>query len=78
MNVKYFTVSGRGQFPIDMLRHDACWPNTSQDATVIQNTLADREFRLKGPWEVRLATYDKNTPTVGRWNSFMCKVEESK
>jgi len=66
-----FTVTGRGGFPLDMLRHDACFPCNSDDVANIQVMPEDKAFfatrsvvlehraRLRG-WE----------PTEGRWSSF--------
>ena len=31
-NALIFEVQGRGEFPLDMLRYDLCWPATEGDA----------------------------------------------
>ena len=30
-----FTVQGSGEFPIDMLRHDSCWPAQPADSALV-------------------------------------------
>ena len=32
------TVRFRGEFPVDMLRHDCCWPKTGEDAAVLRRS----------------------------------------
>jgi hypothetical protein len=63
-----FEVTGRGPFPIDMLRYDACWPVRGEDVMRIepgpQSHQGTRTVRL-----VRCAR-SGNGPTVGRWGSF--------
>ena len=72
--IQTFQVEGRGEFPIDMLRYDACYPNTEEDAGLIamsdhrphQNQIRIVISRLVGA---------KNTPpTVGRWASFGWRI----
>lgn len=65
---KMFVVEGRGAFPIDMLRHDSCWPHTSSDASQIEHA-SDRR-------RITLLTDNPAYPTVGRWNSFLWSVVE--
>ena len=67
---KMFIVEGRGSFPIDMLRHDSCWPYTSSDASQIEHA-SDRR-------RVALLTDNPVYPTVGRWNSFLWSVVEER
>ena len=77
-----FTVRGRGAFPIDMLRYDACWPTTAEDAQKITDSF-DRSIRptlklsegvtVKG-YEVTLTTFAAFNPTDERWESFMFRV----
>ncbi len=68
-----FTVRGKGEFPIDMLRYDSCWPMTAMDAAVITESF-DALHREKGGYEVTLTTTAPFRPTNGRWESFMFKV----
>lgn len=62
-----FTVCGRGEFPFDMLRYDACFPMTDGDASML--SVYPRGTIYKSTREVRLVSTVKE-PTVGRWNSF--------
>ena len=66
-----FTVSGRGAFPLDMLRYD--------QATVVDGTLdeigASFENRNEAAqwmrrYTVNLRSYSYSGPTTARWNSF--------
>lgn len=66
-----WTVEGRGHFPTDMLRYDACYPTDGDSAqnltlspTDVRNALAAREVRT-----VKLRSY-VGPPTSGRWASF--------
>jgi hypothetical protein len=56
-----FTVSGRGLFPLDMLRYDCCYPASPQDV----NSMDGRARR-----EVTLVAANPVAPTTGRWASF--------
>jgi hypothetical protein len=65
-----FTVEGRGQFPVDMLRYDCCWPaSEAHDSPAIALTLNDGDAYFK-PRRVVLSTHYDNAPTIGRWKSF--------
>lgn len=68
-----FQVTGRGTFPLDMLRYDCCWPYESGDVSRIEY-----ERGKDDPQEVRrvtLSTY--GTPTEARWSSFGWSVDLS-
>lgn len=60
-----FTVEGSRNFPLDMLRYDACYPATSEDAI----KLAAMEAR-----KITLISTMIAEPTAGRWNSFGWQV----
>lgn len=66
-----FKVSGGGRFPLSMLRFDNAWPFTDEDAAKIEQS-----FDEFGRWEVTLQTGKHYAPTVGRWESFNCRVLE--
>ena len=76
-----FTVRGKGIFPIDMLRHDQCYPVDAEATEDIQSIKrgpspfkhATRKSIVL-PREIRLATDYIHAPTVGRWESFGWKV----
>jgi hypothetical protein len=52
-----YTVEGTGQFPVDMLRYDSCWPSTSKDVPL----------PTKGG---RVELVGIQEPTLLRWRSF--------
>jgi hypothetical protein len=62
-----FKVLGSGQFPFDMLRYDACYPETSNDASNLINS--DEDFE---PRDVKLCARAERGwfPTRDRWRSF--------
>lgn len=64
-----FTVEGRGQFPLDMLRYDACYPADSD--TVSQIDAEDEPGKRR---RVRLLTSRDTPPTSDRWSSFGWRV----
>lgn len=68
-----FTVEGRSEFPIDMLRYDGCHPRRERDSGVIKRSLSRRAFRA---YRVELA--GKRLPTTSRWESFGWKVVQGK
>ena len=63
-----FTVVGSGEFPIDMLRYDGCWPYEREDAAKIEASF--REPGLPGVRTVVLQTTNRHGPTYRRWESF--------
>ena len=71
MHFVRFKVKGNFQFPIDMLRHDQCYPLTPTDSATISNS-----YLARNPegFEVELGTYTShrwaNVPNVERWASF--------
>jgi hypothetical protein len=60
-----FKVGGKGSFPIDMLRYDACWPRDQADVHAMDSPKRDART-------VTLAS--SREPTAGRWASFMWPV----
>jgi hypothetical protein len=62
-----FTATGRGHFPVDMLRYDHCWPSYTEDAVDMTNydTKCDRIIRL----------ISHSEPTPERWASFGWTIE---
>lgn len=64
-----FQVTGSGQFPLDMLRYEGCYPATSNDVAEMAKDHGLRTVTLHmiGP---------KNRPvTIARWASFLWKVK---
>ena len=70
MYITEFTVTGRGYFPLDMLRYDACFPKGSDDVAAIEN------MGPPAPREVTLLRYSaykadvERAVTIERWRSF--------
>lgn len=61
-----FKVRGTGEFPIDMMRYDRCYPRTETDAITAQTRAShSREVEMIAPVRERYWT-----PTKGRWESF--------
>lgn len=83
MKLRRFKVRGPGRLPVDMLRYDCCWPDTGEDAALIEakaDPLASREERQRVQGKVQergitLASYSEHAPCVGRWESFGWSVE---
>jgi len=73
-----FTVSGKVPFPLDMLRYDACWPVTGEDAAEMEDSIHRRRDPKSGLMirrRIKLTTSNESAPTVGRWESFLWEVE---
>jgi len=60
-----YYVTGSGEFPFDMLRHDSCWPATGMDVVLIDRH--ERQLR-----SIKIRSYRK--PTIDRWSSFTWSV----
>jgi hypothetical protein len=69
-----FTVEGRGQFPVDMLRRDACYPESEQDSGLITLTF-DRVPGVAVRIHLERRVMSKSwAPTTGWWETFGWKV----
>lgn len=69
-----FTATGRGAFPVDMLRYDQCFPSRESDSRV----MADEDEC--GNREVRLAVHTTRRswqPTRQRWLSFLWSASDA-
>lgn len=67
-----FTVLGRGEFPLDMLRYDQCWPKReSVDVIAIGRTFDRRHAR--DAHDITLVGLRQ--PTAARWKSFGWEVQ---
>lgn len=67
-----FVVSGRGEFPFDMLRRDECWPVDTQSAS---NMALDNSTVTAFRRDRRVQLRSNGPVTIRRWNSFGWKVE---
>lgn len=65
-----YIVTGRGSFPLDMLRYDACWPMSSSDVSKMDASAG------RDPRSIAMRSYTQ--PTLARWSSFgwSCGVEK--
>lgn len=61
-------IQGHGSFPIDMLRYDSCYPDSSEDASKIHDSL--EKFESKTIRVRRLVDSKKKMWTFDRWKSF--------
>jgi hypothetical protein len=68
-NAIQFVVEGSGDFPLDMLRYDRCWPAHADDASRINPSRVAGRAR-----ERQIGLCGLKPPTVGRWASFGWKV----
>lgn len=73
-----FVVTGKSNFPLDMLRYDHCWPDTSEDAVKIGTDdpaiWAHPDSGVMAVFLSRHVSSPKDLPTEGRWNSFGWKI----
>ncbi len=67
-----FKVQGSGDFPVDMLRYDRCWP-TSEGVTEIGLSRFD-DHRVRTVELCRIVFDKKAFPTIDRWRSFAWEV----
>ena len=62
-----FAVCGWGEFPLDMLRYDSCWPR--REGTDVFKMFAS--LRNDGSRELQtIRLVGLRPPSEGRWNSF--------
>jgi hypothetical protein len=64
------TVVGIGQFPVDQLRYDLCYPKREADSHQIERSFYPREHQ-----ERRIVLVSSKAPTEARWGSFGWLVE---
>lgn len=64
-----YTVEGQMGFPVDMLRHDQCWPVTEEDSRKIFWAVAGAK---RARWQVSIRSIQ--APTIARWASYCCEV----
>jgi len=70
-----FEVTGRHDFPFDMLRYDGCWPARGEDAALL-STKHYTADQLIEPRRIRLRSSNlRSTPESARWSSFGWSVD---
>ena len=78
MKYQEFTVTWRGEFPLDMLRYDSCFPANQQAVSAITASITGR---ATGPLRrtAQIARYVRHRaiqPTTDRWSSFRATVSD--
>lgn len=72
---KFIVVRGHLAFPLDMLRYDACYPDTEQDSLAMTRTIIDRSNMT---WVVLRQDEERSHQaanwTPARWRSFGWEV----
>lgn len=70
--IREFRVVGRGDFPMDMLRYDSCWPKDSESASEMHFDFLKGEAAYHA-WREQLRLVSlrtvSNQPTPARWQS---------
>lgn len=68
-----YTVEGRGEFPLDMLRYDQSYP---KDESETGNLIGGEPFNPRAHRRVRLSGIHHPgwQPTAARWESFLWHV----
>jgi hypothetical protein len=69
-----FQVAGRSGFPLDMLRHDHCYPATSHDASSISLAIFHTGAPLTITLERAVLVGGVTSPSFDRWLSFGWQV----
>lgn len=64
-----FTVEGTGTFPFDMLRYDAAWPASSEDAIALDHENWRSHPKAGDRYSVKLLSHGPAI-TPDRWRSF--------
>lgn len=71
-----FSVTGSGQFPVDMLRYTCSWPATEADARAIEESHEHHD--ATDTFTVRLSKYHRDKDAAlseDRWRSkFRCRI----
>lgn len=70
-HITRFRVKGNVAFPLDMMRHDRCWPVNTSDALKIQGSVTRM---IRDRVCIELETADPAGPTPARWSSFGWQV----
>lgn len=71
-----FRVSGKRQFPVDMLRRDACYPRNTESAVEMYRDHRDEDYNEARTIEMASDQERRWNPTIGRWLSFGWDVRD--
>jgi hypothetical protein len=72
-----FTVEGIGDFPLDMLRHDAAYPADKESVAAIMAGLAWAAARKRKRETLVVRLVSHRAPTADRWRTFGWTVTRS-
>jgi hypothetical protein len=65
-----YTVEGVGDFPLDMLRHDAAYPADRESVATIMAGLAWAASRKRSRDKLRVRLVSDRAPTPERWRTY--------
>lgn len=72
----HYTVQGRGDFPLDMLRYDECdFANEAERASALGHHVPSTH--TPGRRNINMVSESGRQPTVARWESFGWTVHDS-
>ena len=63
-----------GRFPLDMLRYDACYPDTQQDSAAMEHYPGNPQD-VKNIKVCKITDSKTDGFTSARWKSFGCEIE---
>ena len=73
-----YTVSGVGDFPLDMLRHDGAYPADKESVAAIMAGLAWAAARKRSRETLTVRLVSHCVPTPERWRTYGWTVSESR
>jgi len=74
MYIHSFVVEGRGEFPVDMLRYDQCYPADESQARQLLR-LREQPTEMVTVMLIHRSDTKYWKPTEGRWQSFLWRVK---
>lgn len=79
MYVTEFKVTGKGEFPVDMLRYDCCFPSDEESSLRIVVDRSLNDYYLERTISLKIYSNRKldETITYRRWESFGWKVHST-
>ena len=78
MNHQTFTATWRGEFPLDMLRYDNCFPADSQAVSAIIASITGSSPLRRTAGLARFIRSQRTMPTAERWRSFGASISDIK
>jgi hypothetical protein len=74
MKVIRYKVTGTHPFPFDMLRYDAAWPATAEDAIRLSYVSKTESLGDENSGRVTIEMCSSGRPTAARWSSFGWRI----